>query len=240
LRVHVSIHDVAPPHRREVELALDLARAKGVKPALLVVPDFHDGSPLRRDPSLCARLRELQKDGHEIFLHGFSHRAAPSVRAARGLSHWLFQRLASDGEAEMHGLTPDEMLARIDAGERALEEAGLEIDGFVPPAWRLPRCLLPILAARGYTYSEDHVRIYSPAEDRSSASLVLNYASRTTPRLYSSIAFCRAAAPLSALVPARIAIHPTDMRHALLRREVARLLSWDARRFVSRASELFA
>jgi predicted deacetylase len=146
----------------------------------------------------------------------------------------------SDGEAELSGLSRGELVRRLDDGERALREVGLEVDGFVAPAWSLPRELVPILAARRYAYTEDHVRIYAPVEGRSRASLVLNYASRTPARLYSSVAFCRAATPLAALVPARIAIHPGDMRDARLRREVAGLLAWGQAHFVKRAPELFS
>jgi hypothetical protein len=53
------------------------------------------------------------------------------------------------------------------------------------------------------------------------------------------VAFCRVAMPLAALAPTRIAIHPADMRFEVLRREIARLLSWGRKHFVARAVELF-
>jgi predicted deacetylase len=234
LRVHVSIHDVAPPFRPEVELALQMARVEGARPALLVVPDFHGEAPIVRDASFCEWLRGLQRDGHEVFLHGYSHRSS----LASGASSYLAQRVASAGEAEMSDLSPDEARERLDAGERALADVGLRIDGFVAPAWILPRWLLPMLAARACAYTEDHLHVYAPSEGRRRASLVLNYASRTPARLFSSVAFCRVATPLAALAPARIAIHPADMRHALLRREVGRLLAWGKGRFVERGRDL--
>jgi len=233
-RVHVSIHDVAPPFRAEVELALAMAHAHGAKPALLVVPDYHFEAPLGRDASLCARLRELSGDGHEILLHGYSHEGART----RGLSSFFAQRVVSAGEAEMSALSPDEAHARLDAGERVLHEAGLHADGFVPPAWSMPGWLLPVLAARGCAYTEDHLHVYSPADGGRRASLVLNYASRSRARLASSVAFCRLAAPVSPLLPTRVAIHPGDMRHAILRRELGRLLARARGRFVSRGAEL--
>jgi predicted deacetylase len=261
LRVHVSIHDVAPAFQRELELALEMARADESKPALLVVPNYHGETPLDRAPSFCALLRGLQADGHEIYLHGFFHKCGlpPLSQSARGASvtasrrrsplgrasrrrgeieAHLAQRVVSAGEAECSGLTRDEAAARLDAGERALREVGLAIDGFVPPAWWLPKWLVPILAARGYAYTEDRFRVYCPVRGRARASLVLNYASRSPWRLASSIAFCRLATPLATRLPARIAIHPADMRFAVLRREVRRLLSWGRGQFVSRASEL--
>jgi predicted deacetylase len=236
VRVHVSIHDVAPPFQREIELALDMARERGARPAVLVVPNYHGEAPLDRAPSFCSFLRGLQAQGHEVFLHGFFHEKKVSRWT---LGSYLAQRVVSAGEAEMSDLTRDETVARLDAGERALARAGLTVDGFVPPAWWSTSWLLPILAARGYRYSEDHLRIHSPARARSRASLVLNFASRTPWRLLSSVAFCRVATPLASVAPTRIAIHPADMRFAALRREVSRLLAWGSAHFVTRASELF-
>jgi hypothetical protein len=222
LPVHVSIHDVAPPHRPEIELALEMARAEGARPALLVVPDFHGDAPLEDDAPFCAWLRRLQAEGHEVFLHGYFHQ----------------RRVASAGEAEMSELSPDEAGERLDAGERALAKAGLRIDGYVAPAWSMPGWLIPMLAARACAYTEDHLHVYAPSEGRKRASLVLNFASRTPARLVSTVAFCRLSTPLAAFAPTRIAIHPADMRHALLRHEVRRLLAWGRGRFLARGREL--
>jgi len=238
VRVHVSIHDVAPPFRADIEEALAMTRAAGVTPALLVVPDHHEEAPLTNDGAFCLWLRELQAAGHEILLHGFSHRSGPRDGRGRSLSSWLADRVASDGEAEMMSLSRDEARRRLDAGEACLREAGLVPSGFVPPAWMMPRWLLPMLAARGHRYSEDHLHVYDPSGGRARRSLVLNYASRTRLRRLSSVAFCRTATPLARLAPTRIAIHPSDMRSDSLRREVARLLSWARGRQVSRARQL--
>jgi len=246
VRVHVSIHDVCPLFRPQIELALDLARAAGAKPALLVVPNFHGRALLTDDREFCAWLRALQRDGHEVFLHGFFHasrlREAP-LRAARGGRprglRWRFaQRIVSAHEAEFSDVSRTEAKERLDDGARVLEAAGLRIDGFVPPAWSMPAWLLPLLAARGYSFTEDHLHVYDPAGARSRPSLVLNYASRTPARLLSTVAFCRLATPLAAFVPARIAIHPSDMQFTRLRQEIARLLQWGKPNFVRQGRAL--
>jgi predicted deacetylase len=240
LRVHVSIHDVAPPFRAEVELALAMAAKAGATPALLVVPDYHGHSPLQDDAPFCSFLRERQKAGHEIYLHGLFHdtKTGP-LAAASGLSSFFAQRVVSQGEAEMSAVSRDEAMRRLDHGERVFRDAGLRVDGFVPPAWSMPRWLCPMLAARGCSYTEDHLRVYSPSEDRVASSLVLNYASRTPMRLWSSVAFCKVAKPLATFAPARVAIHPADMRSAFLQREVASLLVWGQGSFVARGRDLF-
>jgi predicted deacetylase len=234
---------VSPVWAREIEDALGLCRDHGIRPALLAVPNFHDRAPLDEDPGFCKRLRELQADNHEVFLHGFFHRSAarydPKVATSRWA--WLFaQRVASGGEAEMSDVSETEGRQRIEAGERTLRAAGLRIDGFVAPAWSMPRWLLPWLGTRGYRFCEDHLRVYDPAAGRSRASVVLNWTTRSPARLLSTVAWCRAARHAGALLPARIAIHPADMGYLLIRREIDRLLTWARGDVVARAGDLMA
>jgi predicted deacetylase len=241
--VHVSIHDVSPVWADEVEAALELCAAVDARPALLVVPDFHGRSPLLGDGRFCERLRELQRRGHEVYLHGFFHRSGEGYErggSRAGRLAWLFaQRVVSAHEAEMSDVSPDEGRRRLVDGERVLRAAGLRIDGFVPPAWSMPRWLLPVLGERGYEFTEDHLRVYDPAGKRARASVVLNWASRSPARLVSTVGWCRAAKHVRALVPARIAIHPADMTFLLLRKEVARVLEWARGDIVARGSDLF-
>jgi predicted deacetylase len=239
--VHVSIHDVSPAWSQEVDDALRLCHDVGVRPALLVVPNFHGRAPLLEHPAFCAQLRALQADGHEVFLHGFFHRSADRYDATsrRGRLAWTFaQRVASGGEAEMMDVSEDEGRTRLAEGERVLGDAGLAIDGFVAPAWSMPRWLLPWLGARGYRFTEDHLRVHDPRARRSRPSLVLNWATRSPGRVLSTVAFCRAARPARALLPTRLAIHPGDMRTRLVRREVESALRWARGDVVGRGGDL--
>lgn len=240
--MHVSIHDVSPAWSAEVDLALSYCEDVGVRPALLVVPNFHARWPLAEHPEYAARLRSLQERGHEIYLHGFFHKAGLSAAAPgedgkpAGLRRAFAQRVQSGGEAEMSDVSRAEAIRRLDDGERVLREAGLRIDGYVAPAWSMPAWLVPMLRERGYRFFEDHTHVYGARDRR--ASLVLNYASRTRGKLISSVAFCRLARPLRRVLPTRVAIHPADMKHALLRHEVRRLLSWARGDFVESGADL--
>lgn len=253
--VHVSIHDVSPAWEREIDLALEMAREANVRPALLVVPDYHGRAPLSEHPGFVARLRDLEADGHEIYLHGYYHRArdwndhprhgergglTTTSRIRARLHHAFAQKVVSASEAEFSDLSPKEAIERLDAGERVLKSAGLTVTGFVAPAWSMPAWVLRLLGERGYRFTEDHLRVHDPSTRRSRPSVVLNYASRTPARLLSSVAWCRLARPARRLLPARIAIHPADMRYALLRRELASLLQWAAGDFVTSGDELLS
>ncbi|HTB76279.1 MAG TPA: polysaccharide deacetylase family protein [Polyangiaceae bacterium] len=242
--VHVSIHDVSPAWTEEVESAIALCALAGVRPALLVVPNFHGRAPLLDDAPFCARLRELQAAGHEIYLHGFFHRSGAEYDATAGTGSrlaWLFaQRIASGGEAEMSDVSEVEGRRRIEEGERVLRDAGLRIDGFVAPAWSMPPWLLPQLGDRGFRFTEDHLRVYDPVTRRARPSVVLNWATRSPVRLLSTVGWCRLARPARSFFPARIAIHPGDMRYLLVRREIEGMLDWARGDVVARGSDLLS
>lgn len=233
--VHVSIHDVSPAWAAEVDAALQACAEVGVKPGLLVIPDYHGAWPLDAHPDYARRLRAWQAAGHEIFLHGYYHLADARPRAAapgghrapRGLRRLWAQKVVSGGEAEFSAVDEAEARRRLDDGEAVLRRAGLErLDGFIAPAWSMPAWMFPLLRERGYRYTEDHLHVYDPVSGARRPSVVLNYASRTPARLWSSLIYCRLARPARRLWPARVAIHPADMRHAVLRREIRDLLRW--------------
>ena len=247
MATHASIHDVSPAWATEMEDALALCNEVGARAALLVVPDFHGRWPLLRYPKFCERLRELQGQGHEVYLHGFFHKSG--VEAAEGdqgegrpvgLRRFFAQKVVSGGEAEFSDVSWKEADTRLDDGERVLREAGLTIDGFVAPAWSFAPWLLAMLAERGYRYTEDHLRIYDPKGKVSRPSLVMNFASRTPARLWSSVAWCRAARPARRLLPTRIALHPGDMKSRVLRSEARDLLAWGRGDYVARGTDLFS
>jgi predicted deacetylase len=239
--VHVSIHDVSPAWSEEVLRAVALCAAAGARPALLVVPDYHGRSPLLADSAFAERLRRLQAAGHEVYLHGLVHMAAPRPvrpRLRERITWTLAQQIFSAGEAELAHLDEAEGGRRIADGERVLRDAGLRVDGYVAPAWVMPPWLLPALAARGFRYTEGRLRVYDVAGGRSRASLVLNWATRSGARLLSSAAWCRLARPARSLLPTRLAIHPGDMRSAMVEREVRGALAWARGDFVERGTDL--
>jgi predicted deacetylase len=243
MATHVSIHDVSPAWEAEVEAALRLTARYGVRPALLVVPDFHGAWPLDAHPRFAERLRELAASGHEILLHGYYHQARAEAPAAgegrpRGLGRLFAQRIVSAGEAEFSDVSRAEAGERLDRGLAALSRAGLTTTGFVPPAWSMPGWVLELLRARGLDYTEDHLFIHDPVAGRRAPSVVLNFASRTPARLWSSVAFARLARAGRAVMPARIALHPADLRIPFLVRETEALLRWGQGDYVETTAAL--
>ena len=237
MKVHVSLHDVSPAFSSEVTEAIELCETFGIKPALLVVPNHHGRAPLEDDEAFVEGLQSLQARGFETFLHGYFHRSDPTQ--GKGLRGFFRQKIVSAGEAEFAALDEREGTTRLDRGLELLERLKLRVDGFVAPAWSFSPWLLPALKKRAIRYTEDHLRIYDPAHDRVRASLVLNFATRSNRRLASTVFYCRAARPLGALLPTRIAIHPGDMRSKIAKHEVASLLAWAAKGTVVAGPGLF-
>jgi hypothetical protein len=235
MSVFVSLHDVTPAFASEVGLALRIAKELRIKPALGVVPNFHRQWDLRDHPGFTAQLREWQRAGHAIYLHGFYHLADPT-------SSWggfVRQRIMSAGEAEFGELTPQQARDRVRTGLAIFAEVGLKCEGFIPPAWVMPAWLLPILAEHGIAYTENHTRIFNPLRGTSQANLVLNFASRTPGRLLSSVVLTKAASRLVGWVSCRIAMHPADMHYELLRAQMVELLTLAQNRVVAHGEDLF-
>lgn len=235
--IHVSIHDVSPRWRTEVETALGWCHEVGVKPGLLVVPDFHHRHALLDDAAYCARLRALAAEGHEVFLHGYYHRSP----AGRGVGHFLAQRVASAGEAEFAAYDRAEGEALLDKGLEVLRAASLPVEGFVPPAWARRPWLMGALASRGLDYTEDQLFAYRPVRGSRALRPAINYASRTWGRRVTSVAYARLARGWHGLgLGVRVAIHPADLHHAGLVAETRALLAWAKGRTTDSVRGLFA
>ncbi len=234
--IHVSIHDVSPRWRDEVETAIGWCRDVGVKPGLLVVPDFHHRFPLGEDPAYCARIRALADEGHELFLHGYHHLSPQG----EGVGHFVAQRVVSAGEAEFAAYEAREGEALLDRGLDLFRSLGFAIKGFVPPAWARRAWLMPALRARGIDYVEDQLFAYRPVHEERVFAPAINFASRTLGRRVSSVAYARVARNWRRVgFGVRVAIHPADLHHAWLVDETRSLLAWAKGRTTDTVASLF-
>jgi uncharacterized protein len=207
----VSIHDVTPALAEGVERLWALCAARGVRPALLVVPDWHGAWPLESHPAFVAWLRARAADGAEIVLHGERH---DEVGLPRGLGDELraWGRTAREGEF----LTLSEAGARerIARGGARLRALGLAPVGFVPPAWLARDEGHRAAGASGLGFSEDHSAIRLFPSGRRVPAPVVRWTARSAVRAWSSVAVARARWTLQGGAPlARIALHPQDLAH---------------------------
>jgi uncharacterized protein len=194
----VSIHDVTPALQNGVLRLWEMCAARGLSPALLVVPDWHGEWPLERHPGFVRWLLESASDGAEIVLHG-----------------------------ERHSRTEFRVLDRVAAGELirrglgSLRELGLEPAGFVPPGWLAREDGHAAVRDAGLGFSEDErsIRLFPPG--RRVPSPAVRWSARTPVRAWGSVAVarCRWFLQRRTRYP-RIAFHPQDYSHPRTARDL--------------------
>lgn len=212
-RLLVSIHDVAPCFESEVDRLADLidARLGPARYAMLVVPDHWGRAPLAQAPAFQARLRGWAERGVEMFVHGWFHRDSSRHQGAAGFK----ARHMTAGEGEFLGLSHADALQRMADGKALIEDViGRPAAGFIAPAWLYGSGAMQALAECGFPLAEDHFRVWRPGhEDKPLAKgPVVTWASRSTMRTASSLAFAALARPaLQPLKTLRLAVHPGDV-----------------------------
>ena len=205
----VSIHDVTPALERGVLRLWDLCAVRGIRPALLVVPEWHGLWPLEKYPAFVRWLRDRAAEGAEIVLHGERHDEAGLPRgAADRFRAWG----RTDGEGEFLTLDRTAAAARIARGLARLRALGLEPIGFVPPAWLAREDAHSAAAVAGLRFSEDGRSIRLFPSGRRLGSPVVRWSARSPLRARGSVAVARARWALQrrARFP-RIALHPQDL-----------------------------
>jgi hypothetical protein len=208
----VSIHDVTPALEAGVLRLWEMCAARGLSPALLVVPDWHGEWPLERHPGFARWLRERASGGAEIVLHGARH------------SRGEFRALGRTAARE-----------RIEGGLRSLRAAGLEPAGFVPPGWLAREEGHEAVRDAGLGFSEDERSIRLFPAHRRVPSPAVRWSARTPGRAWGSVAVARGRWLLQrrARYP-RLAFHPQDYAHPRTARDLPDTLD----RWLSRHSPI--
>ena len=223
----LSIHDVGPKFEAAVDHLADRLTGLIGAPrfAMLVVPDHWGEAPLSGDPRFQAKLRRWADAGVEMFVHGWFHR---DDTPHRGAAARLKAKHMTAGEGEFLGLGRAEALRRMQDGRRLIEDIiGRPTAGFVAPAWLYGQDARVALVEAGFPLAEDHWRVWNPIDDTTIArGPVITWASRSRPRIASSLLVARAARiGLGALPTVRIAVHPGDTTVPALLQSIDRTIS---------------
>jgi len=225
----VSIHDVSPWTRAAVEPMLsDLAAAGVGVTSLLVVPDHHHRGSVGADEEFLAWLRALQAAGHEIVLHGFYHRREPAAGEG-GMSRLVTEHYTA-GEGEFYDLGYDEARRRMDEGRSMLTAAGLEVRGFIAPAWLLGAEAERAARDLGFAYTTRLGGVLDLRSGAWTASQSLVWSVRSGWRRTVSLGWnAYLAARLRKNPLARLGLHPPDWRYDKIRAQALRLAGEGAR-----------
>jgi predicted deacetylase len=235
-----SIHDVSPRFEGEIDRLLETLRPHvGDRIAMLVVPNHWGDSPIIPASPFAGRLRAWAEEGLEIFLHGFFHRDEARHAAP---ADFLRARLMTAREGEFLGLSRKQAVDRIERGRELIESVtGRPISGFVAPAWLYGQGAREALADCAIPIAEDHFSVWSPRSGKQLArGAVITWASRTRPRLVSSLAAAAALRHMPWKV-LRVGVHPGDCRHPALMRSIEATFAHARRhRRAGRYSELLS
>ena len=218
MSVLLSIHDVTPAWKGQVETLWQLCRERGATPALLVVPNWHGEFPLRADARYLRWITDRVADGAELFLHGERHDEVGLSRSWRD-SQRAFGRTKREGEF----LTLDHAAAseRIGRGVALFNELGWSPIGFVPPAWLCQPGTHTACAAHGLPLLEDDAALYLIGSGTRLASPVLRWSGRSDVRARGSAVQAAWRWRTQQNEPHfRIALHPMDLEHAVTRQSV--------------------
>ncbi|MCX6968014.1 MAG: polysaccharide deacetylase family protein [Verrucomicrobia bacterium] len=219
----VSIHDVSPLTREATERILCELDEIGVhRVSLLVIPDHHHKGNLLDDPEFCAWLRRCSAAGHEIVIHGYYHRRDQKA----GETFWqkMATRYYTAGEGEFYDIAGADALRIVSQARQEFRNVGLDPQGFVAPAWLLSDGADRALQRLGIAYTTriGGVFDYTRGVHHTSQSLVWSTRSavrRLISRFWNTHLFRR----LEACPLLRMGIHPPDMGHEAVWRQIKEL-----------------
>jgi len=224
-RLQLTVHDVTPAHEvtlRKIHSAL--AELGAGRYSMLVVPDYHGRWLLDEYPDFCRWLRELEKNGVEMVLHGFKHKAGSSPLS---ISERIRSVLFTRGEGEFLGLDEKAAERLLQEGRAALKRTlALEVSGFTAPAWLCSRGTVAALAKTGFIFTENRWRIWDPRTGRTLLRMpAVNYAGGGFVKRSLAAFWVIVSGMLLRSSPAvRFAIHPCDFENDAVREAVMKRL----------------
>ena len=221
----VSLHDVSPQTRAECAEILGELAALGVpRCSLLVIPDHHRRGHFLADAECASWLRAQAAAGHELVMHGYHHERAR--RAGESVGAKLTTRIYTADEGEFFDLGRAEAAALVKKARGEFRQLGVEPAGFIAPAWLLSAEAEAALRELGCGYTTRLGSVVDLQTSRvfKSQSLVWSVRSawrRQVSRAWNGMLFrALAANPLL-----RISIHPVDLRHAPIWRQIRGLVT---------------
>lgn len=209
----VVIHDVAPATLPACQRMLEMISAVAPMPVtLLVVPRYH-GAP--SNPAFEGWLDQMLAQGHELALHGYTHR---DEGVMRGWADHLLRRWYTAGEGEFAGLGEAEAARRLIAGRDWFVAHDWPLHGFVAPAWLMSSGTRQALVDQRFTYTATLSRLIELPSQHELPSQSVVYSTRTAWRRAGSLVWNRVVAYAQRQSPLlRLELHPTDLAHPAIR-----------------------
>jgi predicted deacetylase len=221
----VSLHDVSPrTWQASSRILAELARLGVPGASLLVIPDHHRRGAVIDDPAFCTWLAEKAREGHEIVTHGYTHQRAR--HSGESALQKITTRIYTADEGEFYDLDRETARKLVARGNSELRQAGLDPCGFIAPAWLLGAEALAALRDLGVEYTTTLGTVLDLKSDRAwqSQSLVWSVRSgwrRVASLVWNATLFRR----LRGNPLLRISIHPVDLAHAPIWKQIRALIT---------------
>ena len=224
-KLHLTVHDVSPAHANALrQIHSALVQLGVVRYSMLVVPDYHGKWPLEEYPEFCEWLKELARNGVEIVLHGYRHEGGSAgLRLMDRIRSALFTR----NEGEFLDLDERSAGKLLKTGREVLKKVlGIEVQGFVAPAWLYSRGTIAALKKAGFTFTENRMRIWDPETGRTILRMpVVNYAGGGSLKRSLAAFWVRVSGiVLEGSETVRFAIHPGDFEADAVKKGVRKQL----------------
>jgi len=220
----VSLHDVSPRTQAACARILGELAAIGVQRAsLLVIPNHHRRGHFLEDESFCEWLRGKERAGHEIVTHGYYHQRAR--RSGESAMQKITTRIYTADEGEFFDLDRETARGLVAKANAELAQAGVHPRGFIAPAWLLGSEAEAALRELGVEYTTRLGTVADLRSGRSWESQSLVWSVRAAWRRGVSLAWNAALfRALRGNPLMRISIHPVDIEHATIWRQIRRLV----------------
>lgn len=210
--IAVALHDVSPETFAECKRIRSWLYARGIERATLLAIPASGGTPFySRSAGLASWLKEQAAAGDAVAQHGYEHRQHTH---ARSFVHWLARRQGA-GSAEFAGLNAQETATAVARGRQILEEAGIDIRGFVAPAYFYTPNLRRQLAG-AFEWWADLLALYThsdaPLKPRRRLAPAACLGTSTRPKRLLSPPLVNALSRLPSTL-LRIDVHPADFNY---------------------------
>lgn len=222
-RILVSLHDISPLTLPACQEAVKILVECGLPVSALtclVVPFHESKQRIDEDPATMRWLRELEGDGAQLVVHGYTHRMEGKTR---GLAGWWWGRVWARGQGELWNCEADDVARRLAASLQIFRDAKLEqaTTGFVPPAWLLSPAALAAVRGAGFAWYELVSGIVRG--DELLARRLIGWGSLSEVEARATALWARLQTWRGA-ADTRLCVHPPDITRASSRRSVKKTM----------------
>lgn len=221
----ISLHDVSPYTWEASRRILALLRQQGAHAiSLLVIPNHHHRGHFREHPDFCEWLRRQVTEGCEAVIHGYYHQR--SSRPNESLRDRVVTRSYTAGEGEFYDMSYDDAKNLVSRARDDFYAINVHPTGFIAPAWLLSDPAEHAIRDLGIAYTTRLKGVWDLQRDQIEQSQSLCWSVRAAWRRTISLAWNAFLYHRLARSPlARLAIHPVDLAHPRIWKQITRMIA---------------